>query len=143
MSEFRLLVIEDDKRVADLVCVAADEVGFITKWAVGPSAIMTTYQSFKPDVIVLDVLMPEMDGLEVLQFLREEFSQAKIVILSGSEDNSRRITESMGQALGFQVVGNIPKPFRLVLLKQVLEDVRRNIESERIDAHQRQAGGQV
>jgi len=123
MGTNRLLVVDDDEDIAELVLLAAKRSGFEAQWANGPEQIIDRYQTFEPDVIVLDVLMPDMDGLEVLQFLREHRSKTKIVILSGSEDNSRRMTGSLGQALGLQIVANVKKPFLLNELGTLLSDL--------------------
>lgn len=123
MSAKRLLVVDDDEDVAELILLAAKRSGFEAKWANGPDEIMAQYQSFSPDVIVLDVLMPDMDGLEVLSYLRENRSGTKIVILSGSEENSRRMTGSFGKALGLQVVANVKKPFVLAELTATLRKI--------------------
>lgn len=76
MVERRLLVIEDDPRIARLVCHAAEAAGFIALTATGPRAIEKVYGNLQPDVIILDLHMPDMDGIEVLQFLHQQFSRA-------------------------------------------------------------------
>lgn len=122
MGAYRLLAIEDNQNIADMICRAASDMGFQTQSTDGGHAA-EIYQSFKPDIIVLDILMPEKDGLEVLQFLKESKCQAHIVILSGSSDAYRKIAERLGTANGLNIVGNLSKPFRINELRMILTQI--------------------
>jgi DNA-binding response OmpR family regulator len=126
-----LLVVEDDPRIASLVCHVAAEAGFKAYAATGPEAITQAYLSVQPDLIVLDVFMPDMDGLEVLQFLRQQFSNARIVIISGSDSTSRRMTENLGKALGFNIEANISKPFQIAELRTLFERIGNSLDESR------------
>jgi DNA-binding response OmpR family regulator len=139
MSELRLLSIEDDARVADLICRIAQEAGFTTRTAFG-GAVEKTYTEFRPDVIVLDVMMPDMDGIEVLQFLREQCCRAHVIILSGSDGLSRRIIEKMGNSLGFTIIANITKPFRVPALRALFEDTKAKVTQGRDEARSQGVG---
>jgi len=126
-----LLVVEDDPLIASLICHVAIEAGFNARSATGPKAIVKAYDNMQPDVIVLDVFMPDMDGLEVLQFLREQFSGARIVIISGSDSSSRRMTENLGKALGFTIEANISKPFQIPEVRAILERIKLSLDETR------------
>jgi CheY-like chemotaxis protein len=124
MTALSLLVVEDDPRIAGLLCHLATEAGLEARAATGPQAIAEAYDAMQPDVIVLDILMPEMDGLEVLQFLRKQYSRARIVIISGSDGQSRRMTEHLGTALGFTIEANLSKPFHIPEVRALFEKLK-------------------
>ena len=128
MTELRLLSIEDDINVAALICRVAQESGFAARTAFG-TQIEKAYEEFQPDVIVLDIMMPDMDGIEVLQYLRERCCRSHIVIMSGSDGLSRRIVERMGNSLGFTIIANMTKPFRVPALRAVFEETKAKLES--------------
>jgi len=128
MNNNSLLVVEDDPRIASLMCHVAGEAGFNARSATGPEALTQALEHIQPDVIVLDVFMPDMDGLEVLQFLRDHYSMARIVIISGSGDISRRLTEHLGKALGFTIEANLSKPFQLSEVRAVLERIKISLD---------------
>lgn len=139
MSELRLLAIEDDSNVADLICLVAQEVGYATRTAFG-AAVAKTYTEFQPDVIVLDIMMPDMDGIEVLHYLREQYCRAHVIILSGSDGLSRRVVERMGNSLGFTIVANMTKPFRVPALRALFEDTKTKVAGTRADMLSQDAG---
>jgi two-component system OmpR family response regulator len=123
ISPYRLLIIEDDKDIVSLVSRVAEEVGFVVCATCDFPDILSSYDIFSPHVIVLDILMPGMDGFEVLNLLYKYNSSARIVILSG-ESFYRPLASRM--AIGFElaIVANIPKPFRLSELRQTLEKIK-------------------
>ena len=129
MADHRLLIIEDDPKIADLVASVAGEMEFETRTASGLGAL-EAYDHFKPHCIVLDILMPEMDGLEVLQALKERVSEARIIILSGGENSYRRMAEHLGEAGGLVIAANIAKPFRLNEMRSALEKIRARPQTE-------------
>jgi CheY-like chemotaxis protein len=133
MTAHRLLVIEDDKDIADLVCLTAEELGFETRAVCDISQLAAVYAQFPPNVIVLDIIMPEMDGFEVLSFLHTQQSRSRIVILSG-QGEYRTMASHMGEGLALNVVGNIAKPFRLADLRKVLEQTSTSLADTAADA---------
>ena len=128
MSQYRLLVVEDDPRIAKLITEVAGEVGFDAYSAAGATA-MATYDSIEPHVLVLDILMPEVDGLEVLQALKIRGSETRIIILSGGQDSYRRIAENLGIASGLVIEANLPKPFRISEIRTLLEQIKASIKA--------------
>ena len=65
------------------------------------------------DVIVLDVVMPVMDGVEFMQWLGEEGCRARLVVVTGYNPHYGRLAEKLGQAKGIGSVTVLNKPVRL------------------------------
>lgn len=122
MMPKQLLIVEDDKKIATLVCKVAEEAGFTAHIADGEN-FAEYYNKIKPDVIILDVFMPGVDGFEIIQFLGDEKSQAHIVILSGN-DSYRAMAENFANALGLQIDINVAKPFRVKALRMCLQEIK-------------------
>lgn len=129
MSGKRLLVIEDDPDIATLISRIATDMDFQVTTTYG-MAVPQAYRETKPDIIVLDIMMPEMDGLEVLQFLRHEGSEARLIILSGSQESYRRIAQNIGLSAGLRIEANVSKPFRAADLRLVLEKASRTLSTQ-------------
>ena len=108
----KILVIDDEIDVCEIVCAAAQAMGFDCLAATDAATFL---KMLTPDttLILLDLVMPKMDGIELLRLLAEQKCQAGIVLMSGT---GKRIIESAGQlaqALGLTIAGHLQKPFRL------------------------------
>jgi EAL domain-containing protein (putative c-di-GMP-specific phosphodiesterase class I) len=118
--ERKILVIDDEADVGEFVSAAAEAMGF--QCTVTTEAA-TFLEALAPDttLVLLDLVMPNTDGVELLRQLGQQKCQAGIVLMSGS---GKRIMESAGQlaqVLGLSIVGYLQKPFRVVQLEKLLE----------------------
>jgi DNA-binding response OmpR family regulator len=117
----RLIVIDDDKDVADLIARIAESVGFEVRTVWDGANFKRAYEEFRPEGIVMDIYMPHMDGLELIGYLAERGTTAPIVIVSGSDDEMREMVERLGLARGLKIVASIAKPLRVAELRASLE----------------------
>jgi EAL domain-containing protein (putative c-di-GMP-specific phosphodiesterase class I) len=115
----RLLVIDDDPDMCALVAHTATSVGL-------EASASTNFQQFKasltPDVgvVVIDLMMPEVDGIEVLRYLRERGCAAEIVLISGYDKKVLNVAVQLGATLGLDVRASLQKPFNAGQLREVL-----------------------
>ncbi|EBW1603941.1 DNA-binding response regulator, partial [Salmonella enterica subsp. enterica serovar Kottbus] len=86
----RILVADDDPNIREVICFALTKAGFETMAATDGRAALTMAQEKRPDLIVLDVGMPEMDGLEVCRELRKT-SDTPILFLSARDEEIDRV----------------------------------------------------
>ena len=127
MRQPRLLVIDDEPALADFVAQVANECGFRPILTADDAAFRDEFRSERPDVVVLDLGMPGMDGVELLRFLASENNDAPVLIFSGFD---RRVLESafrLGEALGLQMIGPLEKPVRFQELERLLTDLKSNL----------------
>ena len=102
----RVLVVEDDTTVSSVLSAYLRKAGFDPRIAAdGPTALQEWAQ-WKPDVVILDVMLPGMTGLEVLQRRRADDDGAAVIILSARGDEEDRL-------LGLEVGADdyVVKPF--------------------------------
>jgi len=127
MREPRLLVIDDEPALAEFVANVASECGFVPILTSDDSAFREAFRSESPDVVVLDLGMPGMDGIELLRFLAAEESHVPVLIFSGFD---RRVLESafrLGEALGLRMLGPLEKPVRFQELERTLSNLRSSL----------------
>ena len=86
----KILIVDDDPHIRDVVCFALTKAGFTTLTAADGKAALAQYALHQPDLVVLDVLMPELDGLQVCRELRA-ISSVPIVFLSSRDEEVDRV----------------------------------------------------
>ena len=120
----RLLLIDDEPALAAFVAKAADLCGFDPIIADEDREFRDNFRAHRPQMVVLDLGMPGMDGVELLRFLAAEGFEEPVLIISGFD---RRVLDSayrLGETLGLQMVGPLEKPARLEELEDILNQVR-------------------
>ena len=100
-----ILIVEDDADIRDVVRIALTQAGFQTEEASDGRAGLDAALRIKPDFVVLDIGLPEMDGLEVCRTLRVQ-SDVPILFLTAQGDEIDRI---LGLEMGAD--DYLPKPF--------------------------------
>nr|WP_040616624.1 response regulator transcription factor [Roseibium sp. TrichSKD4] len=100
-----ILVVEDDRNISDVICFALEKAGYRAVVAPDGLAAVTTFKGSSFDFIVLDVGLPELDGLEVCRQIRC-MSEVPILFLSARDEEIDRI-------LGLEIGGDdyVTKPF--------------------------------
>lgn len=116
-----LMVIDDEAAITELVGDAAKLVGFEVKTTTKVTEFLQLHEELKPAVVVSDLCIPEMDGIELLQALSDRGSRAGIILMSGYAGRYIPLAESMVDGLNLHHLGSIDKPFRLSTLKELLE----------------------
>ncbi len=101
----RILVVDDDPHIREVVQFALDREGFSTVEAKDGAEALERFEVEKPDLLVLDITMPELDGTEVCRRIRQT-DKTPIIFLSSRDDEIDRI-------LGLELGGDdyITKPF--------------------------------
>ncbi len=104
----KILVVDDEPDVLDLVTYNLTQAGFQTITAVDGAEALRKARSASPDLILLDLMLPELDGLEVCKLLRRDAktSSIPIIMLTARASEMDRI---LGLELG--AVDYVPKPF--------------------------------
>jgi CheY-like chemotaxis protein len=117
MTANRLLVIDDDPAIAQLIEEVAKGSGFEVKCALNAEDFRSVLKAWEPTAIILDLQMPETDGIELVRFLAQEECRAKIMMISGFDSRVLAAAKRLGEARGLAMAGTLPKPFRLADLK--------------------------
>ena len=101
----RILVVDDDSHIRDVICFALEKAGMTTTVARDGLQALDAFRQRQADLVVLDIGMPEMDGLEVCRQIRKS-SEVPILFLSARDDEIDRI-------LGLEIGGDdyVTKPF--------------------------------
>jgi two-component system response regulator ChvI len=105
-----IALVDDDRNILTSVSIALQAEGFAVRIYSDGEAALRAFAENAPDLVVLDIKMPRIDGMEVLRRLREK-SQIPVIFLTSKDDE---IDEALGLAMGAD--DYIAKPFSLRLL---------------------------
>ena len=118
MAAAKVLIIDDEKLLVKSTCMALAHYGFEVKGALDGEEGLRAALDYKPDVVLLDIMMPGMDGWQVLEKLKEngETKRIPVVIFTARE-------YSNGKALGLKngAADYVAKPFEPQELAAILE----------------------
>lgn len=123
MKQFRILVVDDEERIVHFLTTKLKASGYEVMTAGDGVKGLEQAQAQEPDLIVLDLLMPRMNGLEMLQELRS-FSTVPVIILTAKGADADRIK---GLQLGAD--DYLPKPFNPDELVARIEAIRRRTQT--------------
>jgi two-component system, OmpR family, response regulator len=107
-AEARLLVVEDDPNILELLAASLRFAGFDVATASTGSEGVTAALRSRPDLVVLDVMLPDLDGFEVIKLMRAEGARVPVVFLTARDTTDDKIR---GLTLGGD--DYVTKPFSL------------------------------
>jgi DNA-binding response OmpR family regulator len=134
-----LLMIEDDVRLADMVREYLGQSGFVVSHAADGSKGLAAVQAAAPDLVILDLMLPDMDGLEVCRRIRAlpaGLGQIPVLMLTAKGDPMDRI-------IGLEIGADdyLPKPFEpRELLARIRAVLRRRVDGAALPVNQLRFG---
>ena len=120
MEEKRLLVCDDQADFAEFVRAVAEPMGYTVRVLTRSTQFAETYVDFKPGVIILDMVMPEMDGTEIVRWLSQKGTAARILIASGFNPRYADMARVIAEARGLLNVSTLAKPIGVDALRHAL-----------------------
>lgn len=122
--KIRLAVLDDDPEIAEIVGQLGEEVGFASTVTTEADRLFAAMAENPPDAIVLDLQMPQNDGIQVLRRLADERNPAGILIMSGMDERTILASKQYAESKGLRVVGHLQKPVMPDELKDTLALLR-------------------
>jgi twitching motility two-component system response regulator PilH len=115
----KILVVDDSESMVRIIQAALEQGGFRTVGISDPSKIEQTIDSEMPQLILLDIVMPERNGFQVCRALKtsENYKQIPVIVVSAKSGSSDRYWAEQQGANGF-----VAKPF---VPEELLREVRR------------------
>ncbi len=96
MSAAKILVVDDEQSIIDLVTAYLEKESLDFQTAADGKAALKAVRTYRPDIIILDIMLPGKDGLEVLSELRRESDAYVIMLTARSEETDKIVGLSVG-----------------------------------------------
>ena len=118
----KILIIDDDEKLNHLLTDYLGKMGFTVLTATLPSTGLEKLEEENPELVILDVMLPEMDGFEVCRSIRQ-FSSIPVIMLTARG-------EVMDRIIGLEIGADdyLPKPFEPRELVAIIQDILRRIQ---------------
>jgi DNA-binding NtrC family response regulator len=122
VAKRKILVVDDEVAMLQAIARTFRSAGYVVEMAENGQQCLDLYRAGPADLVLMDLYMPEKDGLEALVELRKEFPKAVVVVMSGN-----RMSDLMlKSAEGMGAIRSIEKPFTSeALLTLVAEELKR------------------
>jgi DNA-binding response OmpR family regulator len=116
----RLLLIDDEPQMRTFLFRVAQDCGYEVRLTDNAAGFKEACASWSPDIVILDLVMPQVDGIELLRFLAEKASKTRILIISGFDPKVLDAAYRLGAAHGLSMIGALSKPVRVAELRAIL-----------------------
>lgn len=121
MGAPKLVVVDDEQAFCGFIRKAAERAGYEVVIANSAEEFLNVIDADPPDVVVMDIIMPDMDGIELIKRLSDRHCTAAIIVISGYEDVYLEVAKKLAEAGKLNVVNTLAKPIRLQTFNAVLE----------------------
>ena len=116
----KVLVVDDEKQIADIIKFNLEKEGYIAQTANDGQECIDKVNQWKPDLVILDIMMPKKDGFQVLKEIRVNYHQPVIMLTAKEEE----VDKVLGLELGAD--DYVVKPFSMrELIARVKANIRR------------------
>lgn len=126
----KILVVDDEPDVTDLLAYALKSKGFLVETVNNPNASFGLARTFLPDLVILDVMMPELNGIQICRMLRADpaLKRVPVVFLTAKAEENDRI-----QGLESGADDYICKPFSTKELILRVQSILRRVNEGKIE----------
>ena len=136
-KKWKILVVDDEADIRDILDISLTDMGYEVCLAADAGEAMQIYTSFIPDIVLADIKMPGIDGIELLKRIKQENSDTEVIMITGHGDMDLAIKSLKNKASDF-----ITKPVSVdvldialkkvcekIIMKQQLKDYTQKLEA--------------
>lgn len=116
----RLLVVDDEPRFAAFVGKVAARLGYDVETTNHGREFKAAYQRKRPDTIIVDMVMPDIDGNELILWLVEQKCEEDLIIITGFSPDYAANARTMAEFKGLRSVTTLSKPVTVARLREAL-----------------------
>ncbi len=116
----RVMICDDEPDFRAIVRDVVEGLGMLAVEVAQPENFADTYALGVPDIVVLDIVMPNVDGLELVGWLSEAGYEGRLVLVSGFNPNYARAASTLADLKGIASVSVLQKPVSLADLRAAL-----------------------
>ena len=112
-STEKILIVDDDKNICEVINMYLQSTGYETKMVYDGKAAVDAFKDYKPNLVILDVMLPNMNGIDILKWIRKEGTVPVIMLTAKGETFDKVLALELG-ADDYIVKPFEPKEFELL-----------------------------
>jgi DNA-binding NtrC family response regulator len=128
VGEGRILIVEDEKVVADTLGKILSSNGYDIRIAYSAEAALMTISQWAPDVAIVDVILPKMNGVEFALGLKNRFANCHVLLFSGQPSAEGLMQEARNEGYEFEILA---KPVHPTVMLDAISNLRSQCNPER------------
>jgi len=118
-----LVIIDDEADIGDLITDVATPRGFDVQAFTAADEAFQVLEKHPPQLIVMDLMMPGIDGVEMLRYLAQHAKKSKLCLISGSDVTVLNSARRLASAHGLNVIAVFEKPLDIFKLRETFDDI--------------------
>lgn len=126
LADKRVLIVDDEEALREVLGLSVADLGYVVRTAADGREALDGFADFQPDIVLTDIKMPVMDGIELLRRIKDRAPDVEVVMISGHGDMELAIRSLQYEALDF-----LTKPVRDELLVNALKRAGEKIDMRR------------
>lgn len=111
MTKKTLLVVDDEPSFGNLVSEVAKQIGLAPEATHSGKAFQTAFVEHEPAMAVIDIVIPDMDGFELIKWLAKQDHKCPLIFITGNNPAYVEQAASLADVAGLTVAGTLRKPF--------------------------------
>ena len=123
-EKHRLLIVDDEIEICELLKEVGEQCGYEVTAITSGKEFYKAFEEVDPTFIILDLNIPDHDGIELLRFLAQHNSIATIVLESGQDEKVLSTSQKLGQDMGLLIERYFQKPLKLGEIGDVLKKAK-------------------
>jgi len=112
----RILIVDDEKIIADTLALILNTIGCESKAVYSGESALAAAEQFQPDILISDVIMAEMSGIEVANIISEKQPNCKVILFSGQAATADLVAHAVSRGHAFEILAKPVHPRTLIEL---------------------------
>ena len=127
MTKPILLIVDDEPDMGEFASFAGEVSGYEVVCMSSGKEFQEAYLLMSPDLLLMDVAIPDVDAIGLLECLGAAGNSAPIILMSGHGDYMLNWAKTVGTDLGMSIIDTLSKPIALEDLEKILNEVREKL----------------
>jgi len=115
-----LIVVDDEVNMSKFVAFVGESLGFDTRICITGNSFKEEFSSSSPDLVVMDIAIPDIDAIELLRWLSEEGCDTPVILMSGYGENILDWARELGISWGIPIKDVLLKPIPMQDLENAI-----------------------